>query len=384
MVGTAHGSSPVHRRARCVSRELPHLRRPRDPTAPGALARGRQVDREVWRKAGAQGFLCPNLSDKYGGAGGDFVYSVVVMEELARAYESGFAMALHSDICVPYIESFGSEEQKQRWLPKIAQSGELVILAICDDRAGDRFGPRQRSPRPGRARRRLTTSSTAPRRSSPTAINCQLSDPHRGEDRPRSGERTQGGISLILVDTDTRRVQPRASKIAKIGQHGLAGYEPSCSSPTAGSRSENLLGEEGTGFYHDDGQARSPSASAWPSPVTAGSRAGPRRSPSTYVKQRTAFGQADRQASRTHAVRAGRAAVAKVTRSPARIIDSLIDGPRPPARSPWSRSARHGQVVAAPTLVGEVCRQGPAAASAANGYMLEDYPISQARGSTPA
>src|SRR5688572_29219319 len=76
-----------------------------------------QVDREVWRKAGAQGFLCPWLGENYGGPGGDFLYSVIVMGELARAYESGFAMALHSDIIVPYLESFGTEAQKQRWLP---------------------------------------------------------------------------------------------------------------------------------------------------------------------------------------------------------------------------------------------------------------------------
>src|SRR5436305_14834272 len=75
------------------------------------------VDREAWRKAGAQGFLCPWLEEKYGGAGGDFLMSVVIMEELAYAYESGFAMALHSDIVVPYLHTFGSEEQKQRWLP---------------------------------------------------------------------------------------------------------------------------------------------------------------------------------------------------------------------------------------------------------------------------
>jgi len=84
-----------------------------------------QVDREVWRKAGAQGFLCPWLEEKYGGSGGDFIYSTVIMEELASAYESGFAMVLHSDIIVPYIASFGSEEQKQKWLPGCA-SGEIV------------------------------------------------------------------------------------------------------------------------------------------------------------------------------------------------------------------------------------------------------------------
>jgi acyl-CoA dehydrogenase len=84
-----------------------------------------QVDREVWRKLGAQGFLCPWMEEKYGGAGADFLCSVVIMEELARAYESGLAMGLHSDIIVPYIHTFGSDEQKQRWLPGCA-SGELV------------------------------------------------------------------------------------------------------------------------------------------------------------------------------------------------------------------------------------------------------------------
>src|SRR5690606_24880900 len=77
------------------------------------------------RKAGPQGFLCTWMEEKYGGPGGDFLHAVVVMEELARAYESGFAMGLHSDIIVPYIYSFGTEEQKQKWLPGCA-SGEIV------------------------------------------------------------------------------------------------------------------------------------------------------------------------------------------------------------------------------------------------------------------
>jgi len=95
-----------------------------------------QVDRELWRKAGVHGFLCPWLEPAYGGPGGDFLHSVIVMEELARAYESGFAMSLHSDIIAPYFHSFGSEEQKLRWLPGCA-SGELVTaLAMTEPGAG--------------------------------------------------------------------------------------------------------------------------------------------------------------------------------------------------------------------------------------------------------
>src|ERR1044071_10158967 len=95
-----------------------------------------QVDREVWRKAGAQGFLCTWMEEKYGGPGADFLCAMIIMEELARAYESGFAMGLHSDIIVPYIASFGSEEQKQKWLPGCA-SGEIVTaLAMTDPGPG--------------------------------------------------------------------------------------------------------------------------------------------------------------------------------------------------------------------------------------------------------
>ena len=80
----------------------------------------RIVDRETWLKAGEQGFLCPWVDPAYGGLGVDFGYSVIMNEELIRAGSSGFALPLHSDICVPYIATFGSEDQKQRWLPGCA------------------------------------------------------------------------------------------------------------------------------------------------------------------------------------------------------------------------------------------------------------------------
>lgn len=94
------------------------------------------VDREAWRKAGAAGLLCPWLPEEHGGPGGDFLHSVIVIEELARVHESGFALPLHSDIVVPYIASFGTEEQKRRWLPGCA-SGELVTaIAMTEPGTG--------------------------------------------------------------------------------------------------------------------------------------------------------------------------------------------------------------------------------------------------------
>ncbi|HTE56306.1 MAG TPA: acyl-CoA dehydrogenase family protein [Kofleriaceae bacterium] len=94
------------------------------------------VDRAAWRVAGASGFLCTWLEEEYGGPGGDFLHATIVMEEMAQIYESGFALSLHSDIVVPYLHTFGSEEQKRRWLPGCA-SGELVTaIAMTEPGTG--------------------------------------------------------------------------------------------------------------------------------------------------------------------------------------------------------------------------------------------------------
>ena len=94
------------------------------------------VDRELWRKAGQNGFLCMTMPEAYGGAGGDKLYSVAQMEELARGGFSGVGFGLHSEIVAPYILHYGTEEQKQRYLPKLA-SGEMVgAIAMSEPAAG--------------------------------------------------------------------------------------------------------------------------------------------------------------------------------------------------------------------------------------------------------
>lgn len=94
------------------------------------------VPREVYRKAGQQGFLCMGLPEKYGGLGLDFRYSAVVVEEMGRARASGVPIFLHSDIIVPYISTYGTEAQKSRWLPGLA-SGELIsAIAMTEPGTG--------------------------------------------------------------------------------------------------------------------------------------------------------------------------------------------------------------------------------------------------------
>jgi acyl-CoA dehydrogenase len=94
------------------------------------------VDRELWRKAGANGYLCPTMPEACGGAGVDKLYSVVQMEELARGGFTGVGFGLHSEIVAPYILHYGTEDQKQRYLPRLA-SGEMVgAIAMSEPAAG--------------------------------------------------------------------------------------------------------------------------------------------------------------------------------------------------------------------------------------------------------
>ena len=83
------------------------------------------IDRALWNKAGEAGMLCSHIPEEYGGMGADFLYSAVVIEEIGRLGLTGIGFSLHSDIVAPYILHYGSEAQKQKYLPKLV-SGELV------------------------------------------------------------------------------------------------------------------------------------------------------------------------------------------------------------------------------------------------------------------
>lgn len=94
------------------------------------------VDREVWRKAGANGYLCATMPEAYGGSGVDKLYSVVQMEELARGGFSGIGFSLHSEIVAPYLLHYGTEEQKQRYLPRLASGDMVGAIAMSEPAAG--------------------------------------------------------------------------------------------------------------------------------------------------------------------------------------------------------------------------------------------------------
>jgi len=196
------------------------------------------VDREIWLEAGEAGFLCPWMEEEYGGAGGDFLHSVVVMEELSRAYESGWAASLHSDIIVPYLHSFGSPEQKAKWLPGCVSGETVTALAMTE---------------PGTGSDLAAIATTAKRDGDEYLINgaktfisngmtCDLvivaartensDDPHRS-------------VSLFIVEGDTAGFI-RSRKLEKMGMESQDTAElafDDCRVPAG-----NLLGQEGMGF----------------------------------------------------------------------------------------------------------------------------------------
>jgi acyl-CoA dehydrogenase len=94
------------------------------------------VPRELWKKAGAAGFLCMTMPEEYGGGGADFRSSAILIEELARIGASGPGFSLVSDIVAPYVLHYGSFEQKRTWLPKFASGEAIAAIAMTEPGTG--------------------------------------------------------------------------------------------------------------------------------------------------------------------------------------------------------------------------------------------------------
>ncbi len=94
------------------------------------------VPREIWSKSGENGYLVPWAPEKYGGAGADYLYSIIINEELSKRGLTGFMIVLHNDIVAPYIDSFGSEEQKDHWLPRCVSGETILAVAMTEPEAG--------------------------------------------------------------------------------------------------------------------------------------------------------------------------------------------------------------------------------------------------------
>ena len=94
------------------------------------------VPRELWRKAGAAGMLCCTVQEEYGGIGADYLFDVVVFEEMARSGFTGPGFLIHCDLVATYVKSFGSEAQKKQWLPKMVSGEAIGSLGMTEPHAG--------------------------------------------------------------------------------------------------------------------------------------------------------------------------------------------------------------------------------------------------------
>jgi alkylation response protein AidB-like acyl-CoA dehydrogenase len=196
-----------------------------------------KVDREAWLKAGAAGLLCCDVPEEYGGAGADFLYNAVVIEELARAGITGPGFTVHSDMMATYIASFGTEEQKRTWLPKMV-SGEVIgALAMTEPGAGSDL---------------KAIRTTAVRHGDDYIINGQKVYISNGQNcdllvvacktNPAAGAR---GVSLILVEA-TRPGFKRGRNLKKIGLKAQDTSELFFDDVRVPA--SNLLGQENKGF----------------------------------------------------------------------------------------------------------------------------------------
>ena len=195
------------------------------------------VPRETWLSAGEKGLLCPDIPEEYGGAGGDFLMTAILTEELARIGATGPAFHLHSGIVVPYVLHYGSEDQKRHWLPKMVSGETITAIAMSEPSAGsDLQAMRTTARMDGNhyvldGQKVFISNGTI----ADVVIVCAKTDPKaRGK-----------GISLIMVETGTEGFT-RGRNLDKIGYHAQDTSElffDNCRVPAT-----NLVGEENRGF----------------------------------------------------------------------------------------------------------------------------------------
>jgi acyl-CoA dehydrogenase len=197
------------------------------------------VNKETWLKAGSAGLLGLSIPEIYGGAGADFRYEAVLIERLGVKHALNFALPLHNAVVAPYIVQYGSEEQKQRWLPGAVTGETILAVAMTEPTAGsDLQGMR----------------TTARRDGNHYVINGQKTFISNGllssliiVAAKTDGSAGAKGISLFVVETEKADGFSRGRVLDKLGQEGRDTSELFFSDMRVPA--DNLLGGvEGRGF----------------------------------------------------------------------------------------------------------------------------------------
>jgi acyl-CoA dehydrogenase len=201
----------------------------------------RLIPRSFWEKMGSQGFLCPDVEEEFGGSGVDWGFSVIINEELERVGSGMVGIGLHSDIVIPYITAYGTEEQKKRWLPKCVTGETITAIAMTE---------------PGTGSDLANIQTTAKLEGDYYVLNGQKTFITNGIQSDliivacktdTKAVPKHKGVSLLVVERDTPGFS-RGRKLNKVGLHCQDTAElifEDCRVPK-----ENLLGEEGKGFQY--------------------------------------------------------------------------------------------------------------------------------------
>ncbi|MCK0092174.1 acyl-CoA dehydrogenase [Rhodococcus sp. HNM0563] len=198
------------------------------------------VDREVWKKAGAQGFLGMAVPEEFGGGGvDDFRYNVVLTEETTRGGYSGVGFMLHNDVVAPYLLNLANEEQKKRWLPGFCSGEIITAIAMTEPGTGsDLQGIKTRAVRDGDdwvlngSKTFITNGINAD-----LVIVVACTDPEKGAQ----------GFSLLVVERGMPGFE-RGRNLDKIGLDAQDTAELSFNDVRVPAA--NMLGEEGMGFIY--------------------------------------------------------------------------------------------------------------------------------------
>jgi acyl-CoA dehydrogenase len=196
------------------------------------------VPREAWKKMGEQGFLAMSVPEEYGGLGADFLYSVIVTEEMIRTNHSGLAASLHTDIIVPYIVAFANEEQKHKYLPGCISGDIITAIAMTEPNTGSDLAAIKTTAVESGDEIILNGQKTF----ISNGINCDLlvlAARNPGEENPHAA------VDLYLVEAATPGFE-KGKQIKKVGWHSQDTaelYFTDCRIPKA-----NRLGDKGSGF----------------------------------------------------------------------------------------------------------------------------------------
>ncbi len=199
------------------------------------------VPRELWKKAGKQGFLCPSADEKYGGVAADFLFSVIISEELYYLAVPSVFIPLHNDICFPYINQLAGESFKDQWIPKCINGETILALAMTEPEAGSDVSTLKTKAtlegdhyRVNGSKTFISNGQTADLFIVAVKTDLDIKPAHKG-------------ISLLAIEGD-RQGFKRGQNLKKIGLHAQDTSElffEDCLVPK-----DNLLGEEGKGFQY--------------------------------------------------------------------------------------------------------------------------------------